>query len=125
MKKILIIILLVLPFNLFSQSSTCWPSFRGNSSLTGTTKTELPDNLKLLWSYKTGDAIKSSPIYCNKNIFVGSMDGGIYSISSDGKLNWKYETKSSFEAARFTFIILFTSAHWKGLFMLLMQKPVN
>ncbi|MDF1546195.1 MAG: PQQ-binding-like beta-propeller repeat protein, partial [Bacteroidales bacterium] len=99
MKKILALLFLIFPLISKAQSSTCWPSFRGNSAMTGTTNIKLSNSPELLWSFKTGDGIKSSPIYCNKNIFIGSNDGFVYSISSKGKLNWKYKTTASIEAA--------------------------
>ncbi|MBT3302487.1 MAG: PQQ-like beta-propeller repeat protein, partial [Bacteroidetes bacterium] len=80
------------------QSSTCWPSERGNNALSGYTKVKLPNDLKLLWSFKTEDAIKSSPVFCGKSIFVGSNDGNLYCLSKEGKLNWTFETETSIES---------------------------
>ena len=70
-----------------------WPIYRGDSSLTGYTETELPDSLKLKWVFKTDDAIKSSPIIVDGKVFVGSADSYFYALeASSGKLLWKHQT---------------------------------
>ena len=101
MKKIIlnIILILTISFISYAQNKTCWPSFRGNQSLTGFTNIQLPKSLKLLWSFKAGDVIKSSPVICGKNIYIGSNDGYRYSISEKGQLNWKFNCESSLEAS--------------------------
>ena len=102
MKKIKIIFVLTLfictSFNGNSQSSDCWPTFRGNQSLQGKTSAQIPNTLKLLWSFSTQDMIKSSPIICGNHIFVGSNDGYLYSLNSKGELNWKFNAGTSIEA---------------------------
>jgi eukaryotic-like serine/threonine-protein kinase len=46
----------------FPQATVSWPIFRGSQQLTGYSKTELPDQPKLLWTFQTGDNIKSAPV---------------------------------------------------------------
>nr|NQU89565.1 PQQ-binding-like beta-propeller repeat protein [Bacteroidota bacterium] len=81
--------------NVFGQDNACWPSFRGNASLTGYTGIDCADSYKLLWSFNTDDEIKSSPVICDGTIYIGSDDGNLYAISDAGKLIWKYSTESS------------------------------
>src|SRR4051812_22700020 len=38
-----------------------WPMFRGQPGLTGISPAALPNSLSLLWTYKSGGPIKSSP----------------------------------------------------------------
>ncbi|MFH1936901.1 MAG: PQQ-binding-like beta-propeller repeat protein, partial [Bacteroidota bacterium] len=85
----------------FSQAKSpdCWPSFRGDPQLTGTSPVSIQPPLKLLWTFKAGDAIKSSPVICESLICFGSDDGFIYALSPDGKLKWKYNAGTSVEAA--------------------------
>jgi outer membrane protein assembly factor BamB len=78
--------------------SDSWPSFRGNNQLTGVSAAHISPPLRLLWSFKTGDAIKSSPVVANNTIFVGSNDGFLYAITSEGKLKWKFNAGTSIEA---------------------------
>jgi len=75
-----------------------WPSFRGNPQLTGVSPAVISPPLKLLWSFKTDDAIKSSPVISNNTIFVGSDDGFLYAITSTGKLKWKFNAGSAIES---------------------------
>ena len=80
-------------------SADCWPSFRGDAQLTGNAVARLSPPLRLLWSFKTEDAIKSSPVICNGAIYIGSNDGYLYALSFTGKLLWKFNAGSAIEAA--------------------------
>ena len=59
MNKLFIIFILVclIPLSGISQKN-CWPSYRGNPELNGNVNAEIPDALKLLWSFTTDDIIK-------------------------------------------------------------------
>ena len=72
-KNILLLFIIAFSANVIAQD--CWSSFRGNQSLTGYANVTLLKSYKLLCTYKTEDKIKSSPIFCNDNIYVGSNDG--------------------------------------------------
>ena len=96
--SLFIILLFVCFFEVISQDKDCWPSYRSNPALTGYTDVNLPDQLDLLWTYNTGDNIKSSPAICDRKIFIGSNDGYVYSLSKQGKLIWKYNAETSVEA---------------------------
>ncbi|MFH1160231.1 MAG: PQQ-binding-like beta-propeller repeat protein, partial [bacterium] len=82
-----------------NQSPDCWPSFRGDPQLTGTATSPVAPPLKLLWTFKAGDAIKSSPVICAGTIFFGCDNGYIYALSLTGQLKWKYNAGTSVEAA--------------------------
>jgi hypothetical protein len=82
-----------------SKSPDCWTSFHGDPQLTGNSTAIISTPLKLLWSYKTGDAIKSSAVICKGIIYIGSNDGYLYAINSAGQLKWKFNAKTSIEAA--------------------------
>jgi len=57
------------------------------------TRSVLPGEGDLKWSFKAGGAIVSSPaIGDDGTIYVGSDDHYLYAIYPDGKLKWKYET---------------------------------
>jgi len=69
-----------------------WPIFHGNSALTGLARGKLSDKPALLWRFKTGGAVVSSPAIAGGKVYVGSDDGHVYAISlSGGKKLWAYE----------------------------------
>ena len=100
MKKLMLSLglLLLLSGSLYSQDKNNWGLFRGDSKLSGVTKAEVPQTLNLLWSFKTGDNIKSSPVVYDDKIVVGSTDGFLYALSMTGTLLWKFNTTNSIEA---------------------------
>ncbi|MCA1760611.1 MAG: PQQ-binding-like beta-propeller repeat protein, partial [Bacteroidales bacterium] len=99
MKKIInTITILFFAAGLTAQSADSWPIFRGNQQLTGVSKTELPAQPKLLWTFQTGDNIKSAPVVDQGKVVIGSTDGVVYCIDFQGKLLWKFETSNTIEA---------------------------
>lgn len=100
MKKLIYIACVTLfPFlTLFAQTSSSWPHYRGNNILNGVSQSELKTPLRLLWTYKTGDEIKSSPVIAENKIFVGTMDGYVIALNMAGKLVWRFKTIASVEA---------------------------
>ena len=57
-----------------------WPMFRGGQQLLGRASGSLPDSLKFVWKFKTGDQIKSSPAIEGNLVFIGSSDANVYAI---------------------------------------------
>jgi len=54
------------------------------------------DAVSLVWRFSTGDAISASPaINSDGIIFVGSGDGYLYAINTDGTQKWRYLTGDS------------------------------
>ncbi|MFH1285329.1 MAG: PQQ-binding-like beta-propeller repeat protein [Candidatus Micrarchaeota archaeon] len=50
---------------------------------------------KLLWQFKTGDAVQSAPTFATisggvKVVYIGGNDGYIYALQEDGKPLWAY-----------------------------------
>lgn len=77
-----------------------WPMFRGGQGLLGRAPGTLPDSLELLWKFKTGDQVKSSPAIVDDIVYVGSADANMYAIGlKDGEQVWKYQTPDVIEAA--------------------------
>jgi outer membrane protein assembly factor BamB len=99
MKQLLLITISIwLTISLTAQSTDSWPIFRGGQQLNGVSKTELPDQPKLLWTFQTGDNIKSAPVVDQGKVVIGSTDGVVYCIDLEGKLLWKFETPNTIEA---------------------------
>src|SRR5881394_1923922 len=70
-----------------------WPMFRGNPALTGVAAGNLPDNLSLLWSFKTGGPVKSSAAIVDGRVFIGSGDSNVYALDlAGGKKIWAAKT---------------------------------
>lgn len=84
-----------------------WPVFHYDSARTGNSmdkKINLP--LKLLWEYKTGGIVRSSPSIVNSVVYVGSYDHKVYAVDmKTGKLKWKYKVEGDK-----------TTLFWNGLF---------
>jgi outer membrane protein assembly factor BamB len=76
-----------------------WTNFRGDPQLRGTSEAIIPVRPSLLWSFKTGDAIKASPVVSEGIIVAGSVDGNVYGITLEGKMKWKINTGNGIESA--------------------------
>jgi outer membrane protein assembly factor BamB len=76
-----------------------WPIFRGSPTQTGVAASALPDNLEILWRFKTGDAIEGTAAIVGGVAYVGSFDEHLYAIDlATGKEKWKYKA-APFKAA--------------------------
>lgn len=76
-----------------------WPMCRGGPGLLGVAEGSLPDALALRWRFKTGDAIKSSPVIGGGRVFVGSDDEHVYAIDLEGGTKvWAFKTDNTVEA---------------------------
>jgi len=70
-----------------------WTQFRGNSSLTGVSQSNVPSSLKQLWTYEAGDSIESSAAIVGGTVFIGSQKGELVALSLDnGSVYWKFAT---------------------------------
>lgn len=77
-----------------------WPMFRGGPNLSGRASGALPDELKVLWKFKTNGGIKSSPAVVDDLVFIGSSDKKVYAIDvKNGQQVWAYQTTDAVEAA--------------------------
>jgi eukaryotic-like serine/threonine-protein kinase len=81
------------------KAQNSWPIFRGDQRLSGLSSAQLSNELKLLWSFKTDDEIKSSPVISFDQVYIGSGDGNIYALHlKTGKLAWKDSIGNTIEA---------------------------
>jgi len=77
-----------------------WPMFRGGPALPGVADTRLPDKLELLWTFKTGGAVKSSAAIVGNKVYVGSDDAKLYALSrADGKKLWDFAADGPIESS--------------------------
>lgn len=77
----------------YGQSVGPWPMFHHDAAHSGRSSYRGSDSGVLLWSYKTGSDISSSPsIDSLDRIYVGSNDKRIYALTVAGAFVWSYST---------------------------------
>lgn len=77
-----------------------WPQFHGDQAQRGYVSGELPEQLALVWRFKAGDEVKSSPAIVKNRVYVGSSDKHIYAIDvQTGKLVWSKGLDDGIEAS--------------------------
>ena len=92
--------ILIHPIGHGQASADDWLSFRGNPQLTGVAKAELPENLELLWTFETEDAIESTAAIAAGIVYVGTLDGYLYAVNlEDGLLKWKYQVSGEIKSS--------------------------
>jgi len=103
-EKALLLIALIATLALMSKitqaADSPWPQFGHDSKHTNVSTYDLGKNKKeVLWSYKTGASVESSPaIGSDGTICVGSHDGYFYAFEKGGLLKWKVKlTDPSFD----------------------------
>ena len=67
-----------------------WPMFRKDALHTGMTYAIASETGKLAWSYVTGGKVTSSPSANAGGVYFGSCDNGLYALTWDGVLKWRY-----------------------------------
>ncbi|MFY9571658.1 MAG: PQQ-binding-like beta-propeller repeat protein, partial [Blastocatellia bacterium] len=69
-----------------------WAQFRGGQRLIGVSVSNVPRDLKLLWTYEAGESIESSAAIANGVAYVGSQSGELTALNlSNGSVRWKYK----------------------------------
>jgi len=82
-----------------TRAAGAWPIFRGSQALTGVAGGRLADELRLLWRFKTGAEVKSSPVIHAGSVYVGSSDYHVYALDlARGTKRWAYKTDDAVEA---------------------------
>ena len=77
---------------IFAQvADSSWPQFGHDPKHTNVSPYDLGKNKKeVLWSYKTGASIESSPVIgTDGTVYVGSHDGYFYAFEKSGSLKWR------------------------------------
>lgn len=77
-----------------------WPQFHGDRAQKGYVPGELPDQLSLVWRFKTGGEVKSSPAVVKGKLYIGSSDKHLYSLDVEtGKQLWSKLLDDGIEAS--------------------------
>ncbi|MCP9495279.1 MAG: PQQ-binding-like beta-propeller repeat protein [Pyrinomonadaceae bacterium MAG19_C2-C3] len=72
-----------------------WAQFRGNPQLTGYSRSGLPENLKLQWTFEAGESIESSAAIVDGTVYVGSQKGELVALDlGNGAVRWRYNAKA-------------------------------
>jgi len=81
-------------------ASAVWSIFRGDPGLSGRYSGAFPVEPELLWSFKTGEAVKSSPVVSGAKVFIGSGNGIVYALDRvSGKELWAFDSGAPVEAS--------------------------
>lgn len=76
-----------------------WPLPRGDAQATGSTATQLPEELAVRWEFSADDPIESTPVVLAGRVYVADVSGKIYCLdAADGKEIWRLETEVGFVA---------------------------
>jgi len=71
-----------------------WPHHRGGPDLRGLAPGKLGDKLKLIWSFETGDFLKSSAVVKDGRVFFGADTGKLHALDlKTGKEAWNFKTE--------------------------------
>jgi len=74
-------------------ADTAWPKYLGDPNNTGQSPYTGPQISNDIWTYATGNSIRSSPaIGDNGTIYIGSYDKNLYALNADGTLKWRHTT---------------------------------
>lgn len=72
-----------------------WSQFRGSYDHHGVSASAVPEDLRLLWSYDTGDVIDSSAAIADGRVYVGVGNGELIALDfATGEHLWTYATGS-------------------------------
>lgn len=78
-----------------TQEPVDWPVFRGNPLQTGVADRNLPADLKVRWTFKTGEAVTAAPVIAGDTAYIGGIDGKLYALDlATGRPRWIYPAAS-------------------------------
>ena len=94
-------------------NAEAWTQWRGSLEHTGVVPGDVPEDGTLLWKYKTGGQVQSSPVFHNGTVIIGSDDGRLYCFDAiTGELQWRFSTNDSVQS---TALILNNRAYFGSL----------
>jgi len=73
-----------------------WPMFHHDPSRVGYSESTAPSSSNLIWSFRTGGQVFSSPAAVNGRVYIGALDGKVYCINAEnGALIWSFTTDAA------------------------------
>ncbi|MFA6468059.1 MAG: PQQ-binding-like beta-propeller repeat protein [Bacteroidota bacterium] len=92
LRSTIIIILTIV----FIPSGKIRAQFQGGNTHVGVyTNATVQNETELKWKFATNSAIRSTPVLSGKKIVIGSTNGRLYCLSSDGKELWRFVSDGS------------------------------
>lgn len=78
-----------------------WPLARADAQATGVARSDLPEELAVLWKFSTKEGgFEAAPVISGNRIFMGSLDGNLYALDlASGHELWHFHTELGFSAA--------------------------
>lgn len=77
-----------------------WPMYRGNAQSTGVSKSDLPENLDLLWEFQVPKGAFEGTaavveVKGKKVVYIGDLDGKLFSLDLEtGEKRWEFTAES-------------------------------
>ena len=99
---VLLFLISAFPVNIYSRAAPVddWPMFHHDLTHTGYSTTPAPTTNQILWNYRTGNQVRSSPVVANGIVYVGSNVGNFYALNATtGTLIWNYTTGKSISSS--------------------------
>lgn len=75
-----------------------WPYYRADAAMSGYTTLNLPDNPKLLWTYKDGVRTVSSPVVYDGVVYWVNRRGHLFGVDMTGEKVFDYDMENTVEA---------------------------
>lgn len=77
-----------------------WPSFRGNSRMTGVAGGNLASELVVRWKVDVKEPVTSTAAIVDGVVYIGADDFNLYALNlADGTVRWKYAAKEAIRSS--------------------------
>ena len=82
-------------------SASAWPLFRGDTHGSGVARSELPEQLQVVWKHRVPKgAFEATAVIDHETVYLGDLDGTFFAIRlADGKVKWKFTGEAGFVSA--------------------------
>ena len=77
-----------------------WPTWRGDSGMTGVARESLTFPLQLAWKHEAAKPVKATAVSDGERFYIGDSKGKFYALAAaDGKPAWTFDAKDSIEGS--------------------------
>lgn len=71
-----------------TEQASRWNTYHGGSSLDGIADATLPDELTLLWRFKAGAPVRTTPVAGGDRIYFANAKGRLFAVDLEGNEVW-------------------------------------